>query len=59
MPSWSVNASVSVSDENDGRGYRHDSGRGGDLQIKFLSTPDIHTVQSMENRQLVRGRASW
>ena len=44
MPSWSVNVSVSVSDENDGRGYRHDSGRGGDLQIKFLSTRDIRTV---------------
>ena len=50
MPGWSVNAnanasaSASVSDENDGRGYRHDSGRGGDLQIKFLSTRDIRTV---------------
>ena len=44
-----MNASVSVSDENDGCGYWHDSGRGGDLQIKFLSTSDICTVQSIEN----------
>ena len=76
MPGWSVNAnanasasaSASVSDENDGRGYRHESGRGcawcfvfggrcgsqrdGGLQISSLA-PLVYGWFSMENGRWV------